>query len=221
MTTPSASHNPPGAEVADKIVIVIDDDQSMRETLGRLFRSVGMQVRLFSSASELLATRLPDTAACIVLDVRLPGPSGFELQTELAKQNVRVPIVFITGHGDIPMSVRAMKAGAIDFLIKPFREQDLLDAVNQALELDSKRRIEDEEIATLRSLYDALTPRQREVMLLVTNGLMNKQIAGHLGLSEITVKIHRGDVMKKMKAKSLADLVRMAEALRIKERHST
>ena len=198
------------------MVFVIDDDHSMREALGRLFQSVGLQVRLFSSALELQSSMLPEVTSCLVLDVRLPGLSGFDLQAELAKSNIHIPIVFITGHGDIPMSVRAMKAGAIDFLSKPFRDQDLLDAVNQALERDRKRRIDEREQADFHALYASLTRRQREVMALVTDGLMNKQIAARIGLSEISVKIHRGAVMRKMGAKSLADLVRMAEALRIK-----
>jgi FixJ family two-component response regulator len=206
----------PAAAGVDSTVFVIDDDHSMREALGRLFQSVGLQVRLFSSALELQSSVLPEVTSCLVLDVRLPGLSGFDLQAELAKSNIHIPIVFITGHGDIPMSVRAMKAGAIDFLSKPFRDQDLLDAVNQALEHDRKRRIEEREHADFHALYASLTPRQREVMALVTDGLMNKQIAARIGLSEISVKIHRGAVMRKMGAKSLADLVRMAEALRIK-----
>ena len=206
----------PAAAGVDSTVFVIDDDHSMREALGRLFQSVGLQVRLFSSALELKSSVLPEVTSCLVLDVRLPGLSGFDLQAELAKSNIHIPIVFITGHGDIAMSVRAMKAGAIDFLSKPFRDQDLLDAVNQALERDRKRRIEEREHADFHALYAALTRRQREVMSLVTEGLMNKQIAAKIGLSEISVKIHRGAVMRKMGAKSLADLVRMAEALRIK-----
>jgi FixJ family two-component response regulator len=206
----------PVAAGVDSTVFVIDDDHSMREALGRLFQSVGLQVQLFSSALELQNSARPDVAGCLVLDVRLPGLSGFDLQAELAKSNIHIPIVFITGHGDIPMSVRAMKAGAIDFLTKPFRDQDLLDAVNQALERDRKRRMDERELADFHALYDALTPRQREVMALVTDGLMNKQVAAKLGLSEISVKIHRGAVMKKMGVRSLADLVRIAEALRIK-----
>jgi FixJ family two-component response regulator len=157
----------PVATGVDSTVFVIDDDHSMREALGRLFQSVGLQVQLFSSALELQNSALPDVASCLVLDVRLPGLSGFDLQAELAKSNIRIPIVFITGHGDIPMSVRAMKAGAIDFLSKPFRDQDLLDAVNQALERDRKRRIDERELADFHALYDALTPRQREVMAFV------------------------------------------------------
>jgi FixJ family two-component response regulator len=206
----------PVAAGVDSTVFVIDDDHSMREALGRLFQSVGLQVQLFSSALELQNSARPDVAGCLVLDVRLPGLSGFDLQAELAKSNIHIPIVFITGHGDIPMSVRAMKAGAIDFLTKPFRDQDLLDAVNQALERDRKRRMDERELADFHALYDALTPRQREVMTLVTDGLMNKQVAAKLGLSEISVKIHRGAVMRKMGVRSLADLVRIAEALRIK-----
>jgi FixJ family two-component response regulator len=211
----------PAAAGVDSTVFVIDDDHSMREALGRLFQSVGLQVRLFSSALELQNSALPDVTSCLVLDVRLPGLSGFDLQAELAKSNIHIPVVFITGHGDIPMSVRAMKAGAIDFLSKPFRDQDLLDAVNQALERDRKRRLDEREFSDCHALYGALTPRQREVMALVTEGLMNKQIAARLGLSEISVKIHRGAVMKKMGVRSLADLVRIAEALRIKAEKPT
>jgi FixJ family two-component response regulator len=206
----------PAAAGVDSTVFVIDDDHSMREALGRLLQSVGLQVRLFSSALELQKSELPDVPSCLVLDVRLPGLSGFDLQAELAEGNIHIPIVFITGHGDIPMSVRAMKAGAVDFLSKPFRDQDLLDAVNQALERDRKRRMDERELSDFHALYGALTPRQREVMALVTDGLMNKQVAAKIGLSEISVKIHRGAVMRKMGVKSLADLVRIAEALRIK-----
>ncbi len=205
-----------GAASVDAMVFVVDDDQSLREALGQLLRSVGLQVRLFSSAFELLGSELPDVTSCVVLDIRLPGLSGLDLQTELARNRIRIPLVFITGYGDIPMSVRAMKLGAIDFLTKPFRDQELLDAVSQALERDRRRRVAERERTDLQALYDLLTPRQREVMALVTDGLTNKQIADQIGLSEITVKIHRGATMKKMGAKSLADLVRMTEALRLK-----
>jgi FixJ family two-component response regulator len=200
----------------EPIVLVIDDDVSMREALKTLFRSVGRRVEVFGSAPELLQSKLPDVASCLVLDIRLQGVSGLEVQAELAKADVHIPIIFMTGHGDIPMSVQAMKAGAIDFLTKPFRDQEMLDAVARALEHDQKRRENDMTVSTLRTLADSLTPREREVMELVTAGLMNKQIAGELGLSEITVKIHRGHVMRKMESRSLAELVRMAGILGIR-----
>ena len=195
------------------MVFVVDDDPSLREALSSLLRSVGLRVEVFGSAPELLQTKLPDVASCLVLDIRLPKRSGLDFQTELAKAGIEIPIIFITAHGDVPMSVRAMKAGAIDFLIKPFRDQDLLDAVTIALERDRKRREEAKGLEEVKSLFESLTPREREVMTLVTTGLMNKQIAAEIGVTEITVKIHRGHAMRKMKAKSLADLVRMAEAL--------
>ncbi len=170
---------------------------------------------MFGSASEMLQTKLPDVASCLVLDVRLPGLSGLDLQAELAEANIHIPIIFMTGHGDIPMTVRAMKGGAVDFLTKPFRDQDMLDAVVTAIERDRKRREADRIAAHLQVLLDSLTPREREVLALVSSGLMNKQVAAELGLAEITVKLHRGHIMRKMGAKSLADLVRMAEALGI------
>ncbi len=210
---PPSSHRV--ADTDEPIVFVIDDDVSMREALVSLFRSVGLQVKEFASASELLQSKLPAVVSCLVLDIRLPGQSGLDLQTELAKADIRIPIIFITGYGDIPMSVRAMKAGAVDFLTKPFRDQDMLDAVTAALERDRKRREEEKTASHLRSLFGTLTPREQEIMVFVTAGLMNKQIAAEIGLSEITVKIHRGNVMKKMGARSLADLVRMAETLGI------
>ena len=200
----------------EPIVFVVDDDLSMRVALINLFRSMGLGVEVFGSASELLETKLPDVVSCLVLDIRLPGVSGLDFQTRLAEAGIDIPIVFMTGHGDIPMSVRAMKAGAIDFLTKPFRDQDMLDAVTRALERDRKRRENEDSVSELRVLFEALTPREREVIALVTAGLMNKQIAAELGVSEITVKIHRGHVMRKMKAKSLADLVRMAETLGVR-----
>jgi len=202
------------------VVFVVDDDASMREALGGLVRLVGLQAETFGSAAEFLQSKLPDAPACLVLDVRLPGLSGLDFQTELAKAGIHIPIIFITGYGDIPMSVKAMKAGAVEFLTKPFREQDMLDAIQAALEKDRSRREHDHKILELRSLFDSLTSREQEVIGYVTAGLMNKQIAAEIGVSEITVKVHRGNVMRKMGAKSLADLVRMADALGIRRRES-
>jgi FixJ family two-component response regulator len=199
-----------------ELVFVIDDDASMRTSLSSLFRSVGLKVEVFDSASDFLKTGRPEAASCLVLDVRLPGVSGLDFQSELAKANIRIPIVFITGHGDIPMTVKAMKAGAVEFLTKPFREQDLLDAVRLGLERDRTRRAGEAVVSELRGKFEALTSREQEVMGFVTSGLMNKQIAADLGVSEITVKVHRGNVMRKMSAKSLADLVRMADVLGIR-----
>ena len=209
---PSRSTPPPVA-AEESIIFIVDDDESLRNALGSLFRSVGFKVGMFGSAAELLEHKFPDIPSCLVLDVRLPRLSGLDFQTELAKANIHIPIIFMTGHGDIPMSVRAMKAGAVDFLAKPFRDQDMLDAVTLALERDRQRRQSDKQLSDVRAKFDTLTQREREVMSLVATGLMNKQIAGELGLSEITVKIHRGQVMRKMAARSLADLVRMAELL--------
>jgi FixJ family two-component response regulator len=210
----SAQQRPAGT--GEPLVYVIDDDASVCEALSSLFRSVGLPVQVFGSAAELLRSDLPAVASCVVLDVRLPGLSGLDLQAELANAGIGIPIIFMTGHGDIPMSVKAMKAGAVDFLTKPFRDQDMLDAVTMAIERDQKRRNDEKLVAELRTLFEALTPREREVMTHVTAGLMNKQIAGEIGLSEITVKIHRGNVMRKMGAKSLADLVRMADMLGVR-----
>jgi FixJ family two-component response regulator len=198
------------------IVFVVDDDESLREALRSLFRSVSLRVETFGSAAEFLRSELPDVASCLVLDVRLPGVSGLDFQAELAKANIHIPVIFMTGHGDIPMSVQAMKAGAVDFLTKPFRDQDMLDAVAAAIERDRSRRKDEQRLSDVRARFESLTEREREVMGLVTAGLMNKQIAGELGLSEITVKIHRGHVMRKMAARSLADLVRMAEVLGVR-----
>jgi FixJ family two-component response regulator len=203
-----------GAAVSP-VVFIVDDDRSVREALSALFRSVGLRVELFGSALEFLNGRRGDTPGCLVLDVRLPGLSGLDFQTQLAASGIHLPIIFMTGHGDIPMSVRAMKAGAVDFLAKPFREQDMLDAVAAAVECDARRRRDSEALSSLKAMLSSLTPREREVLEHVTSGLMNKQIAAMLGLSEITVKIHRGNLMRKMGARSLADLVRKAEALGI------
>ena len=198
------------------VVFVIDDDASVRAALSSLIRSVGLRVEVFAFASEFLATKRTDGTSCLILDVRLPGMSGLNFQAELAKANIVIPIIFITGHGDIPMSVKAMKGGAVEFLTKPFRDQDLLDAIKVALER-ARSWIESEKaVSELRANFESLSPREKEVMAQVTGGLLNKQIAAELGVSEVTVKVHRGNVMQKMGAKSLAELVRMADTLAIR-----
>jgi FixJ family two-component response regulator len=199
----------------EQVVYVVDDDADVREGVGALLESVGLQVVTLSSTAEFLAQKRADSPSCLVLDVRLPGLSGLDFQAELAKAQMDIPIVFITGHGDIPMSVKAMKAGAVEFLTKPVREQDLLDAVRVALERDRARLDTQIQTQSLRFRYDALTDRERQVMRLVCAGLMNKQVAAEMGVSEVTVKVHRHNVMKKLEARSFADLVRMADALRI------
>jgi RNA polymerase sigma factor (sigma-70 family) len=196
---------------AEQVVFVIDDDSSMRTAISELIEAVGISCQTFESGQELLNATLPDVPGCLVLDVRLPGLSGLNLQRELTARGISIPIIFITGHGDIPMSVQAMKAGAVEFLTKPFRDQDLLDAIEQATERDRSARQELAEIRELRERSEALTPREREVMGLVVAGLLNKQVAAELGISEKTVNVHRAQVMQKMQADSLAELVRMSE----------
>ena len=203
------------AKTPSQVVFVIDDDASMRDAVSRLLNAVGLTVQTFASAREFLAGRLPDVPGCAVLDVRLPGLSGLDLQREMVERGIHIPVIFITGHGDIPMSVQAMKAGAVEFLTKPFRDQDLLDAVRSGIQLDRQGRKERAELAELRDGLRQLTPREREVMSLVVAGLLNKQIALRLGTSEKTIKIHRSHVMQKMRADSLADLVRMSQKLGI------
>ena len=204
------------ATTDDQTVLVIDDDPLTRGALSSLFRSVGLNVRTLASATELLQNPLPAVPSCLVVDVRLPRLSGFDLQTELSRLGVKIPIIFITGHGDIPMSVKAMKAGAVDFLTKPFRDQEMLDAVTGAIERDLKRRREEQSNLDIRARFESLTPRERQVMALVTAGHMNKVVAARIGISEMTVKIHRGHVMRKMGTRSLADLVLIAENLGIR-----
>lgn len=205
---PEAGNNEP-------IVLVVDDDPSVRRALVNLFESVGLRVAAFGSAPEILQSKPPEVPSCLVLDIRLPGLSGLDLQADLAKANIHTPIIFITGHGDIPMTVRAMKSGAVDFLTKPVRDQDMLDAVQAAIQRDRKRREIEKTVSNLRSRFESLTPRERDVLSLVASGKMNKNVAAELGLAEITVKIYRGQIMRKMGAKSLAELVKMNEALGI------
>ena len=195
------------------VVFVVDDDPSMRRSLDTLLRSVGLDVQLFSSAQEFMLAKRPDVPGCLVLDVRLPGMSGLTFQDELAKTGIALPVIFVTGHGDVPMTVRAMKAGAVEFLTKPFDDQVLLDAVHAAIERDRTRRQQAAGLTALKARYDELTAREKEVMKLVVAGRVNKQIAAALGLSVVTVKVHRGQVMRKMLAKSVAELVRMADRL--------
>ena len=202
------------------VVFVVDDDASMRRAVSNLIRSVGFRTEAFATAQEFLAVNPPDAPSCLILDVRLPQISGLDIQAELIKTQKQLPIIFITGYGDIPMSVKAMKAGAVEFLTKPFRDQDLLDAVSVALERSRLNRTNEKAATELRAKFQKLTPREQEVMALVTGGFLNKQIAAELGVSEITVKVHRGNVMKKFGVKSLADLVKMADMLGIRRTKS-
>jgi FixJ family two-component response regulator len=208
------------AELAMTQVFVVDDDASTRGALSNLFRSVGLPVEAFGSASEFLEAKLPDAPCCLILDVRMPGLSGLDFQADLAKTKKQIPIIFLTGYGDIPMSVKAMKAGAVEFLTKPFRDQDLLDAVQTALERARGLHKDEQARSGLQARYDTLTPREQEVMAWVTGGLLNKQVAAEIGVSEVTVKVHRGKVTQKMGAKSLAELVRMADVLGIRRTKS-
>jgi RNA polymerase sigma factor (sigma-70 family) len=199
----------------ESVVFVVDDDPSVRSAIKRLIGSMGLQVELFGSAQEFLASKLPNVPSCLVLDIRLPGISGLNLQRQLAHANIQIPIIFITAHGDITMTVRAMKAGAVEFLTKPFRDQDLLDAIQHALERDRNRRQQEAELAVLRDRFDSLSPREREVVALVVSGMLNKQIAAQIGAAENTVKVHRSRAMEKMNATSLADLIKMILRLQV------
>jgi FixJ family two-component response regulator len=204
----------------EPVVLIVDDDEVVRSSLDSLLRSVGMQARLFRSTSEFLQKPIPDAPCCLVLDVRLPGTSGLDFQTDLEKAGIRVPIVFITGYGDIPMTVKAMKAGAVEFLAKPFGDGEFLDAVRAAIQKDFRERAINKWVEKIKKSFLTLTPREKEVIVLVTSGLMNKQIAAKLGVTEITIKVHRGNVMRKMSAKSLAELIRMSDALELKRESS-
>ncbi|MBX4871060.1 response regulator transcription factor [Rhizobium bangladeshense] len=199
----------------EAVVFIVEDDDELRLSLDSLFRSIGLKTSMFANAREFMDAKKPDVTGCLVVDVRLPGLSGLDFHDQLMKAGSAIPVIFMTGHGDIPMSVRAMKAGAVDFLPKPFRDQDMLDAVASALEIDRNRRRGERELLALRKRYADLSLRERQVMALVTTGLMNKQVAGKLSLSEVTVKIHRGSAMRKMDAKTLADLIKMAELLEL------
>ncbi|WP_426533111.1 response regulator transcription factor [Bradyrhizobium sp. McL0615] len=212
MKTPESEKRP--------VVFVVDDDDSLRDSLERLFRMVGLRAETFATAAEFLKRKLPDVPTCLVLDVRLPRISGLDFQAELTKADVKIPIIFMTGYADIPMAVRAMKAGAFEFLPKPFLDQDMLDAVQRALERDRTRRQAEQANAQLRTNFESLSPRERDVMFFATAGLMNKQIAAELGLAEVTVKLHRGSVMRKMNARSVAELARMAQILGITRSNS-
>jgi FixJ family two-component response regulator len=205
---------------AQPVVFIVDDDASLRGALSSLIRSIGLRVEAFASAPEFFAAKRPDTACCLILDVRLPGVSGLDFQAELTKAKIQIPIIFITGHGDIPMSVKAMKAGAVEFLTKPFRDQDLLDAVQVALERARAAHASEKAVSGLRAKFETLTPREKEVMAWVTGGLLNKQVAAEIGVTEITVKVHRGHVTRKMGAKSLAELVKMADILGVRRTKS-
>src|SRR3954452_8880551 len=212
---PGPGSRPAAAPNSHSCVVVIDDDEGFRESLGRLLRAAGVNPRLFASINDFVRSDPPDSPTCLVLDVRLPERSGLDFQAELGNANILIPIVFITGHGDIPMSVKAMKAGAVEFLTKPLREQDLLDAVRAALEGDKMRREQQITDSDAQVRFDLLTPREQEVMAFVTTGLMNKQVATEMGIAEATVKFHRGHIMRKMAARSLADLIKMAGSLGI------
>jgi FixJ family two-component response regulator len=215
----SARMSDPGSDT-QPVVFVVDDDESIRKALGNLLRSVGLRAEAFATAPEFLAVKLPHAPCCLILDVRLPGLSGLDFQARLASARIEIPIIFITGHGDIPMTVRAMKAGAVEFLTKPFRDQDLLDAVQIALERDRARHRDEDAITALREKFATLTPREQEVMACVTGGLLNKQVAATIGITENTVKVHRGNVTRKMGAKSFAELVRMADLLGVRRQTS-
>jgi FixJ family two-component response regulator len=200
----------------EPVVLVVDDDVAIREALTGLFGSVGLRVKVFASAPALLQGNLPDAPSCLVLDIQLPGMSGLDFQIELCEAGIRIPIIFMTGHGDIPMTVQAMKAGAVDFLTKPLRQREMIEAVTRALAVDRKRRADEKTVADLRSLYESLTSREREVLAHATAGLMNKLIAEKLGVSEVTVKVHRSNIMRKLRTRSLADLARMVDALGVR-----
>ena len=202
------------------VVFVIDDDVSVRDAIGSLIQSVGLRTEVFASVSEFLAHKRSSTTSCLILDVRLPGVSGLDFQSELAKANAEIPIIFITGHGDIPMTVKAMKAGAVEFLTKPFRDQDLLDAIQVALERARMKEEKERVVSDLKRNFGTLTPREQEVMARITGGLLNKQVAAEIGVTEVTVKVHRGNVMRKMAAKSFADLVGIADLLGIRRTKS-